>query len=351
MLVKLLAAGPDGVAQSDLGRLLDLKPNVVTQALNALEEAGFAERLRGEGADGRTRTARATGAGEEHVARANASIVERLYALFPTEDADHRAILGSVHRRRREHRPAALRRRRLPLRRLARPRVARAGEARDGGRPAPRGGGAARRVPRAPAPRRGGRAPARGKPRHAAADEPRGRGPRRGRPGRARMDAAPRQPERPQGRVRGSHRRGRAQAEGHRPHRRRPRAHAAMGAPRTKTGGAPSPAPGASSSPTSRRARSSTARPRSSSCSPSSDVPKGDGPHWDVWHKRAAFSLQAPSSRNRQVEVTVFAALKLSHSQRRGSDFADLRKRSSPSKQVDQKGPLTHRNASQRSKR
>ncbi|WP_415996284.1 MarR family transcriptional regulator [Gordonibacter pamelaeae] len=93
MLVKLLAAGPDGFAQSDLGRLLDLKPNVVTQALNALEEAGFAERLRGEGADGRTRTARATGAGEEHVARANASIVERLYALFPTEDADHRAIL------------------------------------------------------------------------------------------------------------------------------------------------------------------------------------------------------------------------------------------------------------------
>ncbi len=42
MLVKLLAAGPDGFAQSDLGRLLDLKPNVVTQALNALEEAGFA---------------------------------------------------------------------------------------------------------------------------------------------------------------------------------------------------------------------------------------------------------------------------------------------------------------------
>lgn len=93
MLVKLLAAGPDGFAQSDLGHLLDLKPNVVTQALNALEEAGFAERLRSEGADGRTRTARATGAGEEHVARANASIVERLYALFPTEDADHRAIL------------------------------------------------------------------------------------------------------------------------------------------------------------------------------------------------------------------------------------------------------------------
>lgn len=93
MLVKLLAAGPDGVAQSDLGRLLDLKPNVVTQALNALEAAGLAERLRGEGADGRTRTARATEAGEAHVALANASIVERLYAIFPTQDADHRTIL------------------------------------------------------------------------------------------------------------------------------------------------------------------------------------------------------------------------------------------------------------------
>ncbi|WP_080797550.1 MarR family winged helix-turn-helix transcriptional regulator [Arabiibacter massiliensis] len=96
MLVKLLAAGAEGVAQSDLGRLLDLKPNVVTQTLNALEEAGLAVRLRDEGADGRTRTARVTETGEAHVARSNASIVERLYALFPTEDADHRAILEAA---------------------------------------------------------------------------------------------------------------------------------------------------------------------------------------------------------------------------------------------------------------
>lgn len=95
MLVKLLAAQPRGVAQTELGRLLDLKPNVVTQALNALVAAGFAER-RGSERDARVRTARITGEGAAHVAAVNASIVERLYALFPTEDADHRAILEAA---------------------------------------------------------------------------------------------------------------------------------------------------------------------------------------------------------------------------------------------------------------
>lgn len=95
MLVKLLAAQPRGVAQTELGRLLDLKPNVVTQALNALVAAGFAER-RGSERDARVRTARITGEGATHVAAVNASIVERLYALFPTEDADHRAILEAA---------------------------------------------------------------------------------------------------------------------------------------------------------------------------------------------------------------------------------------------------------------
>ena len=92
-LVKLLAAGERGVAQSDLGAMLDLKPNVVTQAVNALASAGFARRRRAEGSDGRVRTACVTEAGASHVARVNASIVERLYALFPTEDAAHRSIL------------------------------------------------------------------------------------------------------------------------------------------------------------------------------------------------------------------------------------------------------------------
>lgn len=93
MLVKLLAAHGDGIVQAELGRLLDLKANVVTQSLNGLVDAGFAERLRGVGDDGRVRVARITEVGVKHVAQANASIVERLYALFPTEDAGYRSIL------------------------------------------------------------------------------------------------------------------------------------------------------------------------------------------------------------------------------------------------------------------
>ena len=96
MLVKLLAAGEGGVAQSSLGALLDLKPNVVTQAVNALVAAGFAERHRGKGNDGRLRTACITEAGVHHVAQVNASIVERLYALFPTQDATFRGILEAA---------------------------------------------------------------------------------------------------------------------------------------------------------------------------------------------------------------------------------------------------------------
>lgn len=92
MLVKLLAAGVDGVAQTDLGKLLDLKPNVVTQGVNALVASGYAER-RASGSDARVRTVFVTETGANHVAQANDSIVERLYALFPTEDAAYRGIL------------------------------------------------------------------------------------------------------------------------------------------------------------------------------------------------------------------------------------------------------------------
>lgn len=93
MLVKLLAARSGGVTQTELGRLLDLKANVVTQSLNGLVDAGFAERRHGSGSDGRVRIACITEAGAQHVAQVNASIVERLYALFPTEDAGYRSIL------------------------------------------------------------------------------------------------------------------------------------------------------------------------------------------------------------------------------------------------------------------
>lgn len=91
MLVKLAAAS-GSIAQGELSRMLDLRPNVVTQAANALESAGFAKREVGR-ADSRSRTVAATEKGIAHVAAANESIVAQLYELFPTEDAAWRAIL------------------------------------------------------------------------------------------------------------------------------------------------------------------------------------------------------------------------------------------------------------------
>ena len=92
VLVKLLTAGTAGLPQKDVSALLDLKPNVVTQAINTLEERGLA--LRANGAtDKRFRRARATSAGGEHVAHVNAAIVEELYDLFPTDNAAWRKIL------------------------------------------------------------------------------------------------------------------------------------------------------------------------------------------------------------------------------------------------------------------
>ena len=91
MLVKLAAAGGK-IAQSDLGRILDLKPNVVTQAANELEKAGFARRETDD-ADARSKSIVATQNGLFHVASVNKSIVACLYALFPTEDASWRTIL------------------------------------------------------------------------------------------------------------------------------------------------------------------------------------------------------------------------------------------------------------------
>ena len=76
-----------------MNELLDLKPNVVTQAVNALAAAGYATRRRAGDGDRRVRTVGITDAGASHVAQANDALVERLYALFPTEDAAHRTIL------------------------------------------------------------------------------------------------------------------------------------------------------------------------------------------------------------------------------------------------------------------
>lgn len=91
MLVKLVIT-PEGIAQSDIARIMGLKANVVTQAANALEQAGFARR-EADGADARSKRLFATDQGTDHVAAVNDSIIDQLYTLFPTEDDSWRAML------------------------------------------------------------------------------------------------------------------------------------------------------------------------------------------------------------------------------------------------------------------
>ncbi|MDO4442895.1 MAG: MarR family transcriptional regulator [Slackia sp.] len=91
MLVKL-ASSDDPIGQSSLASMLELRPNVVTQCINALEEQRFARRG-GFEADGRAKSVEATKEGIAHVATVNESIVAQLYTLFPTQDAAWRAIL------------------------------------------------------------------------------------------------------------------------------------------------------------------------------------------------------------------------------------------------------------------
>lgn len=83
------------ITQGDLAGMLGIKPNVITQALAVLESEGFVERVAGDD-DARTRFARITEAGIEHIAHVNDSVVERLYALFPTKDTTYRTILESA---------------------------------------------------------------------------------------------------------------------------------------------------------------------------------------------------------------------------------------------------------------
>ena len=45
VLVKLAAAEPEPIGQKNLGIILDLKPNVITHAVNTLEDACFVERI------------------------------------------------------------------------------------------------------------------------------------------------------------------------------------------------------------------------------------------------------------------------------------------------------------------
>ena len=94
VLVKLAAAEPEAIAQKDLGLILDLKPNVVTHAVNTLEAAGFAERVQAPGRRGSA--VRVLAAGIAHIEQANTAIIAQLYSLFPTQTAPFRSILEAA---------------------------------------------------------------------------------------------------------------------------------------------------------------------------------------------------------------------------------------------------------------
>ena len=94
ILTKLMQASAP-VSQGELGKILGMKPNVVTQAVDALVAHGYATREAGA-ADGRTRFLAVTDDGAEHVATVNQSLVESLYATFPTQDPTYRTILEAA---------------------------------------------------------------------------------------------------------------------------------------------------------------------------------------------------------------------------------------------------------------
>lgn len=94
VLTKLLQAN-GAISQGELGRLLGMKPNVVTQAVDALESRGYTTRAAGE-SDGRTRLLAITEAGRAHIATVNESLVASLYANFPTGNPTYRTILEAA---------------------------------------------------------------------------------------------------------------------------------------------------------------------------------------------------------------------------------------------------------------
>jgi DNA-binding MarR family transcriptional regulator len=95
-LIKLMAVKPDSLSQSELARLLAIKANVTTQAVNALEAAGLAERSPHKSGDGRMISVHITAVGTKLIRSANKSIISKLYAIFPTRNPAYRKILEAA---------------------------------------------------------------------------------------------------------------------------------------------------------------------------------------------------------------------------------------------------------------
>ncbi|MEC4176858.1 MarR family transcriptional regulator [Adlercreutzia sp. R7] len=94
MLTKLFQATRP-VNQGELGKLLGMKPNAVTQAVDALVARDYVTREAGE-VDGRTRFLSITEEGRAHIAAVNESLVASLYANFPTGNPTYRTILEAA---------------------------------------------------------------------------------------------------------------------------------------------------------------------------------------------------------------------------------------------------------------
>lgn len=92
ILVKTFAASPESVPLGDMAKILNLKPNVVTQATDTLEAKQLVER-RKVSRDARVRTLSVTPAGEKMIAHVNEALVAQLYADFPTENPVYRKML------------------------------------------------------------------------------------------------------------------------------------------------------------------------------------------------------------------------------------------------------------------
>lgn len=90
-----LAQARTPVNQGELGNLLGMRPNVVTQAVDVLATHEFVIRAPGP-TDGRTRRLSVTDEGVAHVAAVNESLVESLYDTFPTQNSTYRTILEAA---------------------------------------------------------------------------------------------------------------------------------------------------------------------------------------------------------------------------------------------------------------
>ena len=95
VLATLLGAFDGNVAQAQLADACDMKANVLSSVMDALESRGFAQRSPGK-ADARTRTVRITPQGEAHVASVNQAIIDALYRIFPSQSRNHRQILEAA---------------------------------------------------------------------------------------------------------------------------------------------------------------------------------------------------------------------------------------------------------------